>query len=144
MEQSSLSTGAPHLSPAERVIVAPATNVPQRASEQAPGGPQPERGGSGEQVAHSPSASGQPVVAQPSAPPQVQPVVQSQPSAATDDGHPQIAEDVDVIEKEWVDKAKQIVDATKDDPRAQERKVSELQSVYLKKRYGKDIGVSEE
>lgn len=144
MEQSSLPTGAPHLSPAERVIVAPATNMPQHANEQAPGAPQPERGGSGEQATHSAGASGQPVVAPPAAPPQVQPVVQSQSSTTTDDDHPQIAEDVDVIEKEWVDKAKQIVDATKDDPRAQERKVSELQSVYLKKRYGKDIGVSEE
>ncbi len=54
-----------------------------------------------------------------------------------------IAEDTDVIEKEWVQKAKKIVQTTKDDPHAQEQEVSKLQAEYLKKRYGKDLRVSE-
>lgn len=53
--------------------------------------------------------------------------------------NPQIADDVDVIEKEWVDKAKSIVSSTKDSPHMQEKEVSKLQADYLMKRYGKQI-----
>lgn len=56
---------------------------------------------------------------------------------------PQIADDVDVIEKEWVDKAKKIVSTTKDDPYQQERQVSHLQADYLMKRYNKQVKVPE-
>lgn len=52
---------------------------------------------------------------------------------------PAIAEDVDVIEKAWVDKAKQIIQDTKDDPHAQEKAFEDLQIEYHKKRYGRDI-----
>lgn len=53
------------------------------------------------------------------------------------------ADDVDVIEKEWVDKAKKIVSATKDDPHQQEKEVSKLQADYLMKRYGKQIKLTD-
>lgn len=66
--------------------------------------------------------------------PQVQKPVQ--------DTNPQVASDDDVIEKEWVDKAKQIVSQTKDDPYIQEKEVSRLQADYLKKRYGKELKLS--
>ncbi len=56
---------------------------------------------------------------------------------------PQIADDVDVIEKEWVDKAKKIVTATKDNPHQQEKEVSKLQADYLMKRYNKQVKISE-
>lgn len=62
-------------------------------------------------------------------------------SAATDDT-PAVAADEDLIEKEWVDKAKQIISETRDDPAARERQVGKLQSDYLKKRYGKELGAS--
>jgi hypothetical protein len=52
---------------------------------------------------------------------------------------PVIADDVDVIEKEWVDAAQQIVEATAADPYQEEEAVENLQVDYLKKRYGKDI-----
>lgn len=55
---------------------------------------------------------------------------------------PAVAEDVDVIEKEWVDKAKQIISSTKDDPYKRSAQVNELQRDYLKKRYGKDLGAA--
>lgn len=58
------------------------------------------------------------------------------------DTNPISASDEDVIEKEWVDKAKKIVAQTKDDPYAQEKEVSKLQADYLKKRYGREIKVS--
>lgn len=65
----------------------------------------------------------------------------SQASAITtvNSDSPAIADDVDVIEKEWVDKAKKIVSATRDDPYNQEKQVSKLQADYLMKRYGKHI-----
>ncbi len=53
---------------------------------------------------------------------------------------PVTANDDDVIEKEWVDKAKQILSETKDDPHQRSNRVNELQKDYLKKRYGKELG----
>jgi len=69
----------------------------------------------------------------PIAPDPVQPVSDS----------PLVAADEDVIEKEWVDKAKKIIDETKDDPFARSNKINELQRQYLQKRYNKDLGKSE-
>lgn len=56
---------------------------------------------------------------------------------------PAIADDVDVIEKEWVQKAKTIVNQHKHDPYNQEKETSKLQADYLKKRYGKEVKVEE-
>jgi len=69
-----------------------------------------------------------------------QPVPQGTQTAVPD---PQIADDVDVIEKEWVDKAKHIVGATKEDPHQQGKEVSKLQADYLMKRYNKKIKLTE-
>lgn len=63
-------------------------------------------------------------------------------SAVVQGNNPVVAADEDLIEKEWVDKAKQIVATTKDDPHAREREVNKLQVDYLKKRYGKELGSS--
>lgn len=52
---------------------------------------------------------------------------------------PNVAEDVDVIEKEWVDKAEHIIEKTKNDPHAEEEAVEALQVDYLKKRYGHNV-----
>lgn len=52
---------------------------------------------------------------------------------------PTIAADDDVIEREWVDKAKQVVNNTSGDPRLQKRNVSLLQADYISKRYGKAL-----
>jgi hypothetical protein len=59
------------------------------------------------------------------------------------DDLPIVANDDDLIEKEWVDKAKKIISDTKDDPYRREREVGRLQADYLKKRYGKDLGAAE-
>lgn len=66
----------------------------------------------------------------------------TQSSAASD--LPAVAADDDLIEKEWVDKAKQIISSTKDDPARREKEVGRLQADYLKKRYGKELGASPE
>lgn len=56
---------------------------------------------------------------------------------------PLIAADEDLIEKEWVDRAKKIVEETKDDPYRREQEVGKLQADYLRKRYGKELGASQ-
>ncbi|MEI6480767.1 MAG: hypothetical protein WCO19_00505 [Candidatus Saccharibacteria bacterium] len=56
---------------------------------------------------------------------------------------PVIADDADLIEKEWVTRAKMIVAKTKDDPREQNKEINKFKADYLKKRYNKDIKVSE-
>ena len=56
---------------------------------------------------------------------------------------PLVADDADLIEKEWVIKAKQIVAATSEDPYTQNREISKFKADYLKKRYNKDIKVEE-
>ena len=60
-----------------------------------------------------------------------------------DDDLPSVANDDDLIEKEWVDKAKKIIVQTKDDPYRREQEVSKLQADYLEKRYGRKLGVSQ-
>ncbi len=55
---------------------------------------------------------------------------------------PTIAGDDDLIEKEWVDKAKKIIATTQNDPYKREQEVSKLQIDYLRKRYGKELGTS--
>jgi hypothetical protein len=87
--------------------------------------------------APQPSQS-QPVALQPIQPSQAtQPDPSTQTTSTT---HPPlIADDADLIEKEWVLKAKQIVSATREDPHTQNREISRFKVDYLKKRYNKDI-----
>lgn len=56
---------------------------------------------------------------------------------------PTIAEDVDLIEKEWVAKAKAIVARTTQDPNLQSKELSKYKADYLKTRFNKDIKASE-
>lgn len=53
---------------------------------------------------------------------------------------PVIAGDDDLIEKEWVDRAKKIVAEVRDDPYKQENAVTQLQKDYQKKRFGRELG----
>lgn len=70
----------------------------------------------------------------------VLPVPQPQTIVHEDtNSNPIVAADDDVIEREWVQKAKRIVSETKDDPYTQEHEISKLQADYIKKRYGKEI-----
>lgn len=65
-------------------------------------------------------------------------------TASTDDtaltSTPAVAGDEDLIEKEWVDRAKKIISDTRDDPHQQENAVTALQRDYQKKRYGRERG----
>ena len=55
---------------------------------------------------------------------------------------PPEAEDSDLIEKEWVERAKQIVSHTRHDPHEQQKALSLMKADYMKKRYNRDIKVS--
>lgn len=69
------------------------------------------------------------------------PATQFTPS---DPSLPMNADDVDLIEKEWVLRAKAIVAATIGDPHAQNIQINRMKADYIKKRYNKDIKVKDE
>ncbi len=86
-------------------------------------------------------------VAMPSAP-TLPPALIAQPTitqgSSSDDTATLLASDDDLIEKEWVDKAKKIIAETKDDPYKREYEISKLQIEYIRKRYGREIGQAED
>ena len=54
------------------------------------------------------------------------------------------AEDNDLIEKAWVLKAKAIVEKTRENPYEQNRAINRVKKEYIKKRYQKDVKLSDE
>lgn len=54
------------------------------------------------------------------------------------------ASDTDLIEKEWVVKAKAIIERTKDDPRQQSNELNKIKADYQKKRYNRDMKLNVE
>lgn len=113
--------------------------APLRAPERAP---MPSGGERQETHEGQPSGPSEPAAAQqPVAPPPVPQLIQPaiQIPATQDDTNPPVAADEDLIEKEWVEKAKKVIADTKHDPHLQGEAVSRLQADYLKKRYGKIV-----
>lgn len=119
--------------------------LPVRQPEQDPSSPEvapvqpeqersPERQDLDNQVVLPPVTDGDDTTAQQ---PQASDTVDKSQAAATKT--PAVADDVDVIEKAWVNRAKQIIKDTQDDPRRQEQEFEKLQIDYHKKRYGLDI-----
>lgn len=53
-----------------------------------------------------------------------------------------IASDKDLIEKEWVNKAKNIINQNKNNPYKQEKEFDALKGEYKEKRYGKDLDIA--
>lgn len=113
----------------------PAEGMPERSLER--GAEQTEQRGEVRPQTTPPQILPAPVVVP------IPPVVTTDSSvAAVTDDTPLIANDDDLIEKEWVDKAKKIITQTKDDPYRREQEVSKLQADYLQKRYGRELGAS--
>lgn len=115
----------------------PAGNIPEKAPEQQ------EKQETREQ--HVGGPSGDPVAVTKPAPvlpplPTI-PAAQTPAKPVTDNTNPPVAADEDLIEKEWVEKAKKVVLETKHDPYLQGQEVSKLQADYLKKRYGKTVSL---
>lgn len=117
-----LGSGVPATIPAEKLPVASPEASPSHAIQVAP--------------STVPSVASLPVPAMPVAP--AQPTGTPATTAT-----PSLADDSDLIEKEWVTKAKAIVEHTKDDPHEQSKEMNYFKADYLKKRYNKDVKVSE-
>ena len=56
---------------------------------------------------------------------------------------PIVADDNDLIEKEWVNKAKEIVERTRQNPYQQSQELNLFKADYMKKRYNKTLKLSE-
>jgi hypothetical protein len=65
------------------------------------------------------------------------------PAGSTVAATPALADDADLIEKEWVVKAKQIVERTRDDPFTQSKELNKMKADYIHKRYNKQIKLAE-
>lgn len=132
--------GSPEVGPP---VVSPELTAPKGAEVQ----PVPERQESREQKV-SGDGGGQQAV-QPVVPPAAPAVLPPAPKAVTPqapavDDTPLTAADDDLIEKEWVEKAKRVISENRHDPYMQEQAVSRLQADYLQKRYGKIVKLPEE
>ncbi len=87
-------------------------------------------------VESAPALPSAPVIAPPpAAMPQ-----QDQTTLVAAGGAPAFAADDDLIEKEWVDKAKKIIAITRSNPYEQAKAIAQLQADYLKKRHNRELG----
>lgn len=64
---------------------------------------------------------------------------QTDVQATTEPATPPVIDDGDLIEKEWVNKAKQIVEKNRNDPYKQSEELTVFRADYMKKRYNKNI-----
>lgn len=110
---------APQAAPAEQAASVPAEQAPVGA-ERAP-------------------AAAAVVPSLPTAPPPPLPTSSGQPPVSTATASLSASDDTDLIEKEWVDKAKAIVERTRDDPYKQSEELTMVKADYLQKRYNKTI-----
>lgn len=92
-------------------------------------------------VQQNPSGTGMQVL--PTDDSTVLPTTAIQGSMQVDDSH-LIADDSDVIEKEWVDRAKKIIAATANDPFVEARELSKLKANYMSKRFNKELPLAKE
>lgn len=84
-----------------------------------------------------------PVAGVPMTPPQAATAAAEVAPAAAEVAAPPMADDGDLIEKEWVHKVKQVVHGTAHDPYEQNRQFTKLKADYMQKRYGKSIKLDE-
>lgn len=105
------------------------------SSSEAPGGIEAKTGSSD-------SASQGPTTAMPTVDPsQFATAAQPGTKSTTDDQASDAAgaDDADVIEKEWVTKAKAIVNSTRSNPNQQSSELSKFKAEYIKKRFDKEV-----
>jgi hypothetical protein len=125
--------------------------LPPPVVEQAPGPEAPAEALAGQPETgpaaapeRAPGRAGAPQMTQPAAPPMAVPMPPtSAPIGAVANTTTQtitpVAADSDLIEKEWVNKAKQIVENTRDDPYKQSEGLTVVKVDYMKKRYNKTL-----
>jgi hypothetical protein len=61
----------------------------------------------------------------------------------TSQSSPLVANYDDLIEKDWVDRAKKIVSETQNDPKQRDDRINVLKVDYVKKRFGRELGTAE-
>lgn len=119
---------------------------PENAPEAPVWSPEQEQGSGAERAPEHAVQAQASMAAQAASPvtlPTPVPISNDDGAVAVTDDTPAVAADEDLIEKEWVDKAKKIIVDTRDDPAAREKQVGRLQADYLKKRYGKELGAAD-
>lgn len=123
--------------------------LPSPVAEQAPEANSEAESPRPPEMAAAPEQAGQavappilPTVPLPEPPAMPAAVVSSGAGAATQDNPAQASDDSDLIEKEWVTKAKRIVERTRHDPYKQSEELTLFKADYMKKRYNKTIKVS--
>lgn len=115
----------------------PAESIQPAAIEQATGGGElPHSGGTPQSSSMTSMGSPQKPVMDPTSDHGVAASSMSQNSGLQ-------AEDTDLIEKEWVVRAKAIVANTQDNPHQQTKDMSRFKADYVKKRYNKELKVTE-
>lgn len=75
--------------------------------------------------------------------PNHQPVVNNVVKNATIPVVPMTADDGDLIEKDWINKAKKIVESFREDPHRQSKELTLFKADYMQKRYNKIIKLGE-
>lgn len=119
--------------PVEQAPGVPAEKQPGRTPEQSQAAAAERAGASA--PAQRPTTIPLPTPPQMAAPASAgAPAAQNVPTAGL-----QASDDSDLIEKEWVNKAKQIVEKTRDDPYKQTEELTLVKVDYMKKRYNKTL-----
>ena len=104
----------------------------------------PEVAASPQEQAVKPTTPSFPALSTPIAPPQSNPPSSDASTTTTAQTVlPAIADDNDLIEKEWVIKAKEIVEKTREDPHRQSTDMTIFRADYMQKRYNKTIKLPE-
>lgn len=131
--QFELPSGEP-----ERTPERPAEQIPEKDIEQQH--PATQEAGVGKR-APRPGSTATDDVTQPQAPAVPdEPADQSAPTAPVSPSTSDLkAADADLIEKEWIERAKTIVTKTKDDPHRQKSEMSKVKADYIQKRFNKII-----
>ena len=126
----------------------PNLNLPPPVAEQLPPGPVDTAETATKQAEKRPVAT--PEAATAPLPPTIPAIsnptpvnLQQTDAPSTTSSTPVLADDSDLIEKEWVLKAKEIVAQTKDDPYKQNKDMNVVKADYMQKRYNKTIKLSE-
>ena len=120
----------------EQAPVSPSQEAPQGGIEQGVQGM--EQAPAANQSA-GPAMTVSPLPMTPAMPQQA---VQSDDNTTSTSDAPLVLADKDLIEKEWVNKAKAIVERTREDPYKQSEELSGVKAEYLKTHYGKTVKVN--
>jgi len=137
-ETSGLSLPSPHVEQRSELQPAPeAAPVAPVSPEQAP------LRGQHDPTNSQPGALAPPLTPLPPLPAGPAPVSDAPVPATGSSVTPIVADDNDLIEKEWVNKAKEIVERTRQNPYQQSQELNLFKADYMKKRYNKTLKLSE-